>query len=51
MGLLMEKSHSFFIQFIKEGYENPNYAKSVENDGYDTWVKFEPLQDKFPLNV
>ena len=38
-------------RFIKEGYENPNYAKSVENDGYDTWVKFEPLQDKFPLNV
>ena len=38
-------------RFIKEGYENPNYSKSVENDGYDTWVKFEPLQDKFPLNV
>ena len=28
-------------KFIKEGYENNNYTKSVENDYYDTWVKFE----------
>ena len=27
--------------FIKEGYENENYSKSVEKDYYDTWVKFE----------
>ena len=27
--------------FIKEGYENELYSKSVEKDYYDTWVKFE----------
>lgn len=27
--------------FIKEGYENEHYSKSVEKDYYDTWVKFE----------
>ena len=28
--------------FIKEGYENEHYSKSVEKDNYDTWwVKFE----------
>ena len=27
--------------FIKDGYENENYSKSVEKDYYDTWVKFE----------
>ena len=27
--------------FIKEGYENENYSKSVEEDYYETWVKFE----------
>lgn len=26
--------------FIKEGYENADYVKTIENDGYDTWVKF-----------
>lgn len=26
--------------FIKEGYENEHYSKSVEKDYYDTWVKF-----------
>lgn len=26
--------------FIKEGYENKHYSKSVEKDYYDTWVKF-----------
>lgn len=37
--------------FVKEGYEHPNYAKTIENDGYETWVKFEPLAEKFPFNV
>ena len=27
--------------FIKEGYENENYSKSVEKDCCDTWGKFE----------
>lgn len=26
--------------FIEEGYENKNYTKTVEYDGYETWVKF-----------
>lgn len=26
--------------FIKEGYENEHYSKSVEKDYCDTWVKF-----------
>lgn len=26
--------------FIKEGYENKNYTKTVESDWYETWVKF-----------
>ena len=29
-------------QFIENGYENPDYIKTVEKDEYcDTWVKFE----------
>jgi hypothetical protein len=27
-------------RFIKEGYENADYVKTVEKDYYDTWVKF-----------
>ena len=27
--------------FIKEGYENEHYSKSVEKDCYETWIKFE----------
>lgn len=27
-------------QFIKEGYENADYVKTVEEDYCDTWVKF-----------
>ena len=27
-------------QFIKNGYENVNYIKTVEKDYYDTWIKF-----------
>lgn len=27
-------------QFIKNGYENANYIKTVEEDYYDTWIKF-----------
>ena len=37
-------AHKFAYElqkFIKEGYENSNYVKSVENDGYDTWIKFQ----------
>lgn len=26
--------------FVRDGYENPNYTKTVEKDYYDTWVKF-----------
>lgn len=34
-------------RFIKEGYENADYVKTIENDGYDTWVKFvEKTLDK-----
>lgn len=29
--------------FIKDGYKNPHYSKSVESDGYETWVKFEEV--------
>lgn len=27
-------------QFIKDGYENADYVKTIEKDYYDTWVKF-----------
>ena len=26
--------------FIKEGYENADYIKTIEKDYYETWVKF-----------
>ena len=28
-------------QFIKDGYQPKGYEKTVENDGYETWIKFE----------
>lgn len=38
------KFYSDIIDFIKDGYENPNYCKTVEKDGYgDVWVKFEEI--------
>ena len=27
-------------EFVRDGYENPQYIKECENDGYDEWVKF-----------
>lgn len=27
--------------FIKDGYQPEGYEKTVENDGYETWIKFE----------
>ena len=27
-------------KFIRYGYENEKYTKTVESDGYDIWVKF-----------
>jgi hypothetical protein len=27
-------------EFIKEGYENSNYIKTIEEDYYNDWVKF-----------
>lgn len=27
--------------FIRDGYENPDYIKTYINDGYEGWVKFE----------
>lgn len=27
-------------KFIQDNYENEDYVKTVENDGYDVWVKF-----------
>ena len=31
--------------FIKDGYTNPHYTKTVEKDEYhDEWVKFEPVR-------
>ena len=27
-------------RFIRDGYENEDYAKTIENDGYDVWIKF-----------
>ena len=37
------KKFAFHLQkFIENGYENPDYIKTVEEDEYcDTWVKFE----------
>lgn len=37
------KKFAFQLQkFIENGYENPDYIKTVEKDEYcDTWVKFE----------
>jgi hypothetical protein len=36
------KFYSDIIDFIRDGYENPNYRKTVEKDEWgDTWVKFE----------
>lgn len=29
------------IDYLKEGYENPQYIKTIENDGFDDWIKFE----------
>ena len=26
--------------FIREGYENKDYVKTIESDNYDIWVKF-----------
>lgn len=26
--------------FVKDGYQNPDYDKIVENDGFEIWVKF-----------
>ena len=38
------KFYSDIIDFIKDGYENPNYCKTVEKDKYgDVWVKFEEI--------
>ena len=27
--------------FVKDGYQPEGYKKTVENDGYETWIKFE----------
>lgn len=36
------RKHEYKLRdFIKEGYENEHYSKSVEKDYCDTWVKFE----------
>ena len=28
-------------QFIKDGYQPEGYEKTIEDDGYETWIKFE----------
>ena len=28
-------------QFIKDGYQVDGYEKTIEDDGYGTWIKFE----------
>jgi hypothetical protein len=36
------RKHEYKLrEFIREGYENEHYNKSVEQDYYETWVKFE----------
>lgn len=38
------KFYSDIIDFIRDGYENPNYCKTIEKDEWgDTWVKFEEI--------
>ena len=31
-------------QFIKDGYQPEGYKKTVENDGYETWIKFKKYE-------
>lgn len=28
-------------KFLKDEYQNAEYSKSIDDDGYDVWVKFE----------
>ena len=37
-------------RFIRDGYENEDYVKTIENDGYDVWVKFSEKYFKKPLD-
>lgn len=30
-------------QFIKDGYQVDGYEKTIENDGYGTWIKFKKV--------
>lgn len=35
------RKFSYKLQkFIRDGYENEDYVKTIEDDGYDVWVKF-----------
>ena len=36
------KKYAYKIQaYLKDAYTHSNYVKTVESDGYDTWIKFE----------
>ena len=28
-------------EYLKNTYEHEDYIKTIESDGYDTWIKFE----------
>ena len=36
----VRKFASQLRQFVRDGYENADYIKEHENDGYDSWIKF-----------
>lgn len=39
------------FQYLEEKYENPDFIKTIENDGYDKWIKFEKrgTNNQFPF--
>lgn len=37
----VRKFASKMHEYVKTGYQHPNYVKTVESDGYETWIKFE----------
>lgn len=30
--------------FVKDGYQPEGYEKTIEDDGYETWIKFKKYE-------